>query len=60
MDGFALRITIPAIMSIRKIAVVDKANCRVNSSNRRVRAVRRSIGFHNTAKGVLAREVVVK
>ena len=60
MDGFAIRITVPAIVGIGKTAVVDKANCRVDSANRRVRAARQSVGFHNTAERVLAGEVVVK
>ena len=60
VDGFALCITVPAIVSIGETAVVDEANGRVDSANHRVRAARQSVGFHNTAEGVLAREVVVK
>lgn len=47
-------------MSIGKTAVVDKANCGVDSANRRVRAARQSVSSHNPAEGMLAGEVVVK
>jgi hypothetical protein len=60
VDSFAFCITVPAIVSIGETAVVDEANGRVDSANHRVCTTRQSVGFHNTAEGVLAREVVVK
>lgn len=51
---------VPAVISIRKTTMVNEANGRVYSTNHRVRAIRQSVGFNNTAKRVLAREVIVK
>jgi len=60
VDGFALCITVPAIVSIGETTVINEANCKVDSANRRVRAARQSVSSHNTTKWVLAREVVMK
>jgi hypothetical protein len=55
VDSFALCITILAIVSIGETAVVDEANCRVDSANSTVRAARQSFGFYNAAERVLTR-----
>jgi len=60
VDGFALCVAVPTIVSIWETAVVDEANGRVDSANRRVRAAGQSVCFDNTAKWVLPREVIVK
>ena len=60
VDGFAFCITVPTTVSIWETAVVDEANGRIDSANRRVGAAGQSVCFDNTAKWVLAREVVMK
>jgi hypothetical protein len=60
MDGLALFIAVPTIMSIWETAVVDKADGRVDSANHRTGAARQSICLDDTAEWVLARKVVVE
>ena len=60
VDGFALCVAVPTVVSIWETAVVDKADGRVESSNPRVGAAGQSVCFDNTAEWVLARGIVVK
>lgn len=60
VDGLALCIAVPIIVSIWKTAVIDEANGGVDSTNRRVGAAGQCVCFDNTAEWVHAREVVVK
>lgn len=60
MDGFTLRVAVPAMISVWKTTVVDKANGRVDSANHRSRAAGQSIGFDNTAEWVPPVEVIVQ
>lgn len=60
VDGLALCIGVPTVVSIWKTAVVDEANGRVDATNHGVGTAGQSVGFDNTAERVLAREIVVK
>jgi hypothetical protein len=60
VDGFAVRFAVSAVMGIVETAVVDEANGRVDSANRRTGAAGEGICFDDAAEWVLAREVVVK
>lgn len=60
VDGLALCIAVPTIMSIWKTAVINEANDRVDSPNSRVRAAGQSVYSDDTTEWVLAREVIVK
>jgi hypothetical protein len=60
VDGFAFCIAVPTMVRIWETAVVDKADGRVDSTDRRIRAAGQGVCSECTAERVLAREVVVK
>ena len=60
MDGLTLCIAVPVVMSIRKTAVIDEANGRIDATNHRVGTARQSVGLDNTAERMFAGEIVVK
>jgi len=60
VDGFALCIAVPTIVSIWKTAVIDEANSRIDATNLGVGTAGQSVGFDNTAERVFAREIVMK
>ena len=60
VNGFVLCIAVPTIVSIGETAVVNEADGRVDSTDHRAWTTGQSVCSYNTAKRVLAREVVVK
>lgn len=60
VDGLALCIVVPTIVSIWKTAVVDEANGRVDATSLGVGTAGQSVGFDSTTEWVLAREIVMK
>lgn len=60
VDGLALCIGVPTIMSIWKTAVVDEVNGRVDATNLGLGTAGQSVSLDNTAKRALAREIVMK
>ena len=60
VDGFALCIAVPTIVSIWKTAVINEANGRIYATNHGVGTAGQSVGFDDTAERVFAREIVMK
>ena len=60
MDGLALRVVVPIIVSIWQTAVIDETNGRVDPTYHRVRATGQSVCSENTAEYMLAWEVIVQ
>lgn len=60
MDGLALCVIVPAIVSIWQTAVIDETNGGVHPPYHRVRATGQSVCSENTAECMLAGEVVVQ
>ena len=60
MNDFTLNITVLTIISIWKIAVIDKTNNRIDVINYRVKTAEQSVDFNNTVKQMFIREIVIK
>lgn len=60
VDGFALCIAVPIVVSIWKTAVVDEADGRIDATDDGVVTAGQSVGFDDTAERVFAGEIVVK
>ena len=60
MNSFILYIAVPTIISIRKTAIINKANGRIDATNHGAGTVEQSVGFDNTTKRVFARKIIVK
>ena len=60
VDGFALGVAVPAVVSIGEAAVIDEANGRIDATNPGVGTAGQSVGFDNTAERMFAREIVMK
>lgn len=60
MDGFMFFFAIPAVVSVRDAAVIDKARGGVDATDGRPGSTRQSIRLEDAAEWVLPRKVVVK
>jgi hypothetical protein len=60
VDGFVFLVALPAIVSVRKAAVVNEARYGVDAADRRTGSTRQSIRLEDTAKRVPPWRVVVK